>query len=71
MENGITFTRTEISRYYELRVPDMPQRGREWRGPCPIHKGKDPNFAVEPDTGRGFANRVADAAGIFSISKRL
>jgi replicative DNA helicase len=24
---------------------------REWRGPCPVHCGKDPNFAVSAETG--------------------
>jgi hypothetical protein len=23
------------------------RRGRYWRGPCPLHGGKDPNFSVD------------------------
>jgi hypothetical protein len=30
----------------------------EWRYGCPIHGGKDPNFSVEPATGRWFCHWV-------------
>ena len=61
--NGITFARGEISRYYEARLPDMPQRGREWRGPCPIHQGKNDNFAVNSATGEWFCHSVCGRGG--------
>jgi KaiC/GvpD/RAD55 family RecA-like ATPase len=49
----IEFDPSEIANYYRVRVPAVKQmRGREWRGPCPVHDGKDPNFSVEADTGR-------------------
>ena len=40
-----------------LRVEDVypavaftSKRGRRWRGPCPFHGGKDPNFSVDTET---------------------
>ncbi len=51
-DSAIAFTRAEVSAYYTARVPHLTQPpGREWRGPCPVHRGKNPNFAVQPDTG--------------------
>jgi putative DNA primase/helicase len=44
-------TAPEISAYYRARMPDLEQRGGEWRAGCPIHKGKDPNFSVNAETG--------------------
>ncbi len=41
----------EVSRYYAVRHPDLPQRGSEWRARCIIHNGKDPNFSVNAETG--------------------
>ena len=41
----------EISAYYRARMPNLDQRGNEWRAGCPIHDGKDPNFAVNAETG--------------------
>jgi 5S rRNA maturation endonuclease (ribonuclease M5) len=44
-------TPSEVSVYYGNRLPKLNQRGSEWRGPCPIHDGKNPSFAVSPETG--------------------
>jgi len=44
-------TPSEIASYYTVRVPHLNQRGREWRGPCPIHDGKDDNFSVNAENG--------------------
>jgi len=53
----ITLTPGEVSRYYAARVPHLKQRrATEWRGPCPIHHGKDDNFAVEPSSGLWFCH---------------
>jgi P4 family phage/plasmid primase-like protien len=41
----------EISEYYRARMPNLDQRGSEWRAGCPIHNGKDPNFAVNAENG--------------------
>jgi DNA primase len=50
--DSITFTPAEVADYFRARVPDLRQTsGKEWRGGCPGHKGKDPNFTVEAATG--------------------
>src|ERR1039458_3674381 len=54
-DGAYNFTPAEISRYYAARVPHLKQRlAAEWRGPCPIHSGKDDNFAVNAATGQAF-----------------
>jgi DNA primase len=48
----MTFTRSEVHAFYGARVPSLKLTNqREWRGPCPVHSGKDPNFAVNAETG--------------------
>ena len=48
----IEFTRSEVSTYYALRVPALRETSaNQWRGPCPVHNGKDHNFAVNAETG--------------------
>jgi hypothetical protein len=43
--------------YHTARAPRVRQRGHEWRGPCPIHDGRDDNFAVNAaDTGLWFCH---------------
>ena len=41
---------------------DLRQVGRSWRGPCPMHGGEGPNFAVLPDRGL-FKCFVCDETG--------
>ena len=49
------FTKGEITAYYAARLPTLRRTdAKEWRGPCPVHQGKDDNFAVEAATGRAF-----------------
>jgi putative DNA primase/helicase len=73
MNLGTDFTRSEISTYYAARVPQLKQRrAGQWRGPCPIHKGKDDNFAVEPDSGRWFCHSACGRGGdIFTLEDAL
>lgn len=47
----IAFSRSEVAMYYTVRVQDLRQRGKRWRGPCPIHRGRHDSFSVDPDTG--------------------
>lgn len=48
----MTFTSSEVRSYYSSRLSSLKiTNHREWRGPCPIHSGKDPNFAVNAETG--------------------
>jgi hypothetical protein len=52
----ITFSQAEVAAYYRARLPKLSQRGRELRGPCPIHKGKRGNFKVELATGKAYCH---------------
>jgi hypothetical protein len=47
----ISLSATEVAIYYTSRVPDLRQRGKRQRGPCPIHRGKHDSFSVNPETG--------------------
>ncbi|MGD1094006.1 MAG: CHC2 zinc finger domain-containing protein [Bryobacteraceae bacterium] len=47
----ISLSPTEVAIYYALRMPEIRQRGRRWRGTCPIHRGKHYSFSVDPKTG--------------------
>jgi hypothetical protein len=63
-DSAITFTAGEVSAYYAARLPHLKQRrAAEWRGPCPIHHGKNDNFAVEPPTGRWFCHSTCGRGG--------
>lgn len=50
------FTKREIAIYYATRVPALRQRGKEWRGSCPVHRGTRDSFAVDPSTGRAYCH---------------
>jgi putative DNA primase/helicase len=51
VQSRVDFKPFEVAAYYSVRVPDLVQRGAEWRGPCPIHGGHGDNFTVNADTG--------------------
>jgi hypothetical protein len=67
------FTPGEVSAYYAGRVPHLKQRrAAEWRGPCPIHQGKNDNFAVEPNSGRWFCfSKCGRGGDILSLERAL
>src|SRR5579862_1452866 len=50
----IAFSRAELAAYYRVRFPRLSQRGRHWRGPCPLHRGDGQSFSVNPETGCWF-----------------
>jgi hypothetical protein len=63
-DSVITFTSGEVASYYTARVPQLNQRRAvEWRCACPIHHGKEDNFAVESDTGRWFCHSTCGRGG--------
>jgi DNA primase len=69
---NIEFSRDEVSRYYEVRVPDLNQRGRQWRCACPIHHGTGDNFAVDPYSGLWKCHSTCGTGGdILSLEMRL
>jgi CHC2 zinc finger len=59
----IIFTPGEVSRFYKDRIPHLKQAGAQWRCGCPKHGGKDPNFSVEPATGRWYCHSVCGRGG--------
>src|ERR1700683_1605430 len=67
-----SFTKGEIAAFYAARLPALRQRGKEWRGPCPVHKGKDDNFAVDPETGLAFCHsRCKEGWDIVALQRAL
>lgn len=60
----ITFTMAEVSSYCAARIPKLKkERSGERRGPCPIHRGEDDNFAIKPETGEWFCHSVCGRGG--------
>lgn len=54
----------QIAQYYRTRVPKLKRHGsREWRGPCPIHKGKRDSFAVNQETGQWMCHSECGRGG--------
>ncbi|MEO8100059.1 MAG: CHC2 zinc finger domain-containing protein [Acidobacteriota bacterium] len=53
----------EIARYCEVRVPKLKRIGPEWRGACPIHKGKHASFAINPETGEWYCHSRCGRGG--------
>jgi KaiC/GvpD/RAD55 family RecA-like ATPase len=67
-----SFTESEIASFYRVRVPGLKKVGREWRGPCPVHSGKDPNFGVDPATGQWFCfSRCGRGGGLIDLEMEL
>jgi DNA primase len=56
-------SRSEITRFYEIRAPKLRQAGKELRGPCPIHNGQHDSFAVNPETGDWFCHSKCGRGG--------
>ena len=63
----------EVAAYYASRVPSLPQReAGEWRGPCPIHNGRDANFSVQADSGRWYCHsQCARGGDIFELEMEM
>lgn len=69
----ITFDSHEVGSYYAAKVPSLKQvNGPEWRGPCPVHGGKDDNFAVNPENGLAQCwSQCGKGWDIISLEKEL
>jgi KaiC/GvpD/RAD55 family RecA-like ATPase len=68
----VEFTESEIESFYRVRVPGLKKVGREWRGPCPVHSGKDANFGVDPSTGQWFCfSRCGRGGGLIDLEMEL
>jgi 5S rRNA maturation endonuclease (ribonuclease M5) len=61
MKNPLTAP--EVSTYYHCRYPDLRQAGKEWRGLCRVHGGKNPNFVVKPDSGEWYCHSKCGRGG--------
>jgi hypothetical protein len=48
----ISFNQHKVAAYQRARHPRLSQRGRNWRGACIIHGGKNPSLSDEAQTGR-------------------
>jgi len=53
---AFAFSPSEVKAYYAVRVPALTSVGSELRGPCPVHKGKRPSFAVNPVSGDAYCH---------------
>jgi hypothetical protein len=53
---AVVFSPSEVKAYYAVRVPELKPSGSELRGPCPVHTGKRPSFAVNPATGEAYCH---------------
>ena len=42
----MNFSPSEVGSYVGERLSELHRNGRGWRGGCPVHHGKDPNFIV-------------------------
>jgi hypothetical protein len=68
----IGFTPSQVRMYYHARVPDLEQRGTEWRGPCPVHNGEGDNFAVHAETGQWYCHSCCQRGGdIIQLEREL
>jgi putative DNA primase/helicase len=59
----IVFSASEVVTYYQSRVPKLKRVGKELRGPCPVHAGRRPSFAVNPQTGEWMCHSECNRGG--------
>jgi putative DNA primase/helicase len=56
--------------YYQEQGP-LQADGGEWRGPCPLHGGEGPNFAVDPETGQWYCHTQCQSGGdVFRFAQK-
>jgi 5S rRNA maturation endonuclease (ribonuclease M5) len=59
----VQFLPGEIAAYYRARAPKVRQIGNQWRGPCPLHAGKNDSFAIDPEKGTWFCHSKCARGG--------
>lgn len=71
--NHITFSASDVARYYAVRAPQVQQRAsKEWRGPCPLHDGDRDSFVIQSHTGMWFCHSACSQGGdIIAFEMRL
>ncbi|MGI8509351.1 MAG: DNA primase [Gemmatimonadaceae bacterium] len=45
----------------------LRRSGADWRGPCPFHGGKNPNFSVSPKRGQYHCFKCGESGDVFSF----
>lgn len=58
-----TFSPSQVSAYISARIKGLTLQSGELRGPCPIHRGNNPNFAINPDSGEWFCQSKCGEGG--------
>jgi len=73
MPEKLEFTPAEVAAYYRARLPKLKQtRAGDWRGPCPIHRGKRDSFAVKPETGAAYCHSTCNRGwSLIDIEREL
>jgi KaiC/GvpD/RAD55 family RecA-like ATPase len=62
----------EVARYFAVRVPSLSQKGKQWRGACPVHGGERDSFSVDSNTGRCFCHSSCGIGwDVFSLEVAL
>ena len=49
----------------------LRRMGRNYRGPCPLHGGKNPNFSVSPDKGVYHCFTCHESGNVFSFLEKM
>ena len=57
------FSPSEVAAYYAARLPELQQRGREWRYKCSRHNGAGDNFTVNAETGAWYCHSECGCGG--------
>jgi predicted P-loop ATPase len=63
MGNAREFSSSEVRHYCAERLPGLKLRGSEWRGPCPIHDGKNDSFSVNAESGTWYCHSKCGRGG--------
>ncbi|MGI9090631.1 MAG: DNA primase, partial [Gemmatimonadaceae bacterium] len=48
----------------------LRRAGADWRGPCPFHGGKNPNFSVSPKRGQYHCFKCGESGDVFSFLQK-
>ena len=49
----------------------LRRSGGSWRGPCPLHGGKNPNFSVSPDKGFYHCFTCGESGDVFTFLQKV
>lgn len=67
-----SLSESDVEYYVKNRLEGFHRAGGEWRGPCPIHQGKNASFAIETVSGRWFCHSKCNEGGtLVELEARL